>query len=444
MFHWICPECGQEIAPGVKECPVCEPQATPASVASSTPAADVAPMPVASAPAPFVERRKAKPTPPEPQIVSQPDVVLQPEVVLKTEVIRQPEIVERPEPRIAAETPPEPETFSDRLADLAERLHERIPDTGQRIVPIEASPRQHCERTPVIIDVTPAQPLLAPPPAVLLLAEPQPPSVAAGIPATEVFHPRAAVSPERTQTPRGAEPSSPGPVQLPDRPSRVAAPGLAPLQDYFKAADRQMRPAEYSVRAFISATEPRVTLPGPALPRELMSLQAAGLVPIGGTGRNASSQNLYGWRGRVAVLAILLTAGVGYWVMPGASNSTPAKPAQEPAPELPMSSAKPDNSNSLARFIEVSGVRFMEVNKKPQIHYLVVNHSSAPLGSVMVYVTLRSLSAKPGQAPLARLTFRSPDLAAFEAKEMFSSIERASAPLDLPDWQDLRADVEVQ
>ena len=28
MFHWICPECGQEIAPGVKECPVCDPQAS--------------------------------------------------------------------------------------------------------------------------------------------------------------------------------------------------------------------------------------------------------------------------------------------------------------------------------------------------------------------------------------------------------------------------------
>ena len=27
MFHWICPECGREIPPAVKECPVCDPQA---------------------------------------------------------------------------------------------------------------------------------------------------------------------------------------------------------------------------------------------------------------------------------------------------------------------------------------------------------------------------------------------------------------------------------
>ena len=86
----------------------------------------------------------------------------------------------------------------------------------------------------------------------------------------------------------------------------------------------------------------------------------------------------------------------------------------------------------------------MEVNKKPQIHYLVVNHSNAPLHSMTVYVTLRASTSKPGQPPLSRFSFRSPDLAAFEAKEMASPIERVVGPLDLPDWQDLRADVEVQ
>src|SRR5258706_3658278 len=26
MFHWICPECGREIAPNLRQCPACEPQ----------------------------------------------------------------------------------------------------------------------------------------------------------------------------------------------------------------------------------------------------------------------------------------------------------------------------------------------------------------------------------------------------------------------------------
>ncbi|MEQ1887066.1 MAG: hypothetical protein ABL967_18535 [Bryobacteraceae bacterium] len=32
MFHWICPECGREIAPTVRECPVCDPSADTAEL----------------------------------------------------------------------------------------------------------------------------------------------------------------------------------------------------------------------------------------------------------------------------------------------------------------------------------------------------------------------------------------------------------------------------
>jgi len=449
MFHWICPECGQEIAPGVKECPVCEPQASASPLPSGAPS-PAAPAPSAASAAPEITSAVAvleQPVP-EPQIVLQPEVVLPPEVVGKLE----PQII----PELQPDTPlPEPETFADRLADLAERLHgEHIQYAPSRIVESVAAPRprveQAAERPPLILDVIPARPLLAPPPTLLLLAEPQPPAIAAELPAQEVFHPRPS-HPARSQPPRGAEPSvpsAPGEVRLPDRPGRVAAPALGPFQDYFKAADRQMRPAMYSTKvagsAAASATEPRVTLPGPALPRELMSLQAAGLVPIGRRRGNYAA-NRYGWMTKILVLAMLLTAGVAATLrmMPGTSASVPAKPPAEPAAEQSVV-ARPDRSHSLARFVEVTGVRFMEVNKKPQIRYLVVNHSSDPLGSVTVYVTLRATNSKPGQPPLSRFTFRSPTLAAFEAKEMASPIERVIGPLDLPDWQDLQADVEVQ
>jgi hypothetical protein len=174
-----------------------------------------------------------------------------------------------------------------------------------------------------------------------------------------------------------------------------------------------------------------------------MSLQAAGLVPL--RRRMDSRQNAYAGIMKFVVVGILLTAGVAtYSMLPGSSTSAPPRPTPEPPPEPPVSAQSTRSTNSLARFVEVTGVRFMEVNKKPQIHYLVVNHSNAPLSSMTVYVTLRASNAKPGQTPIARLMFRSPTLAAFEAKEMFSSIEHAIGPLDLPDWQDLRADVEIQ
>jgi hypothetical protein len=471
MFHWICPECGQEIAPGVKECPVCEPQIT------TTPASTVTEPAVKQ---PVVEL-------PEAQGVLQPEIILRPEVVLQPQAYTPPktpavlnEIAAEARPVVMpdvpvgtapvelpdrlVERPPQTETFADRLADLADLLHaERVPYTAPRVFQESAAPGPRiaadAEKTPIILDVTfsgdvkfhaevtpngmPVRQLLAAPPSLLLLTEPQAPSIARDFP-IQAFNPRPAAYTVRTQKPLGTEAAAASPVQLPDPPNRGVAPALAPFQDYYKAADRQMRPAEFVTPTAEAKALPRITLPGPALPRELMSLQAAGLVPIRVGGRRASLSGGGGLM-KYVVVGILLTAGVAtYSMIPGSSTSAPPRPTPEPAPEPPVSVQSTHSTNSLARFVEVTGVRFMEVNKKPQIHYLVVNHSNAPLNSMTVYVTLRASDAKPGQPPIAKLTFRSPALAAFEAKEMFSSIEHAVGPLDLPDWQDLRADVEVQ
>jgi hypothetical protein len=398
----------------------------------------------------------------EPQVMRQPEIV-EPEKILEPEIL-QPEIilakaeiiVAKAEAPVAAapalEMPlPEAETFSDRLADLAERLHgSRMPYGSPRIIENTSAPRHETERVPTILDAIPTQPLLAAPPAMRLLAEPQPPAIAVQIPTSQVFKPQAASpgAPARavSSNPAEAQASTPNPVQLPNQPGRSAAPALAKLQSYFEAADRLMGLAASEANPVTATNEPRITLPGPALPRELLSLQAAGLVPIGvargGAGRRAGSGS-HVWTARLAVTAILVTAGLAatYKAMPGSAASAPIAPVVT-APEQPV--ARPDNSHSLARFLEVSGVRFVELNKKAEIQYLVVNHSKAPLSSLTVYVTLRASNAKQGQAPLARFMFRSPNLAAYEAKEMANPIEHGIGTLDLPDWQDLRADVEVQ
>src|SRR5665213_466421 len=493
MFHWICPECGQEIAPGVKECPVCEPLESIAPVPEVASAPIVAEPPARPAkqsaaapkpPAPIAKESVVEPPVPEPTAALQPEVILRPEVVLQPKAFQglkppvilslgldaipaearrvvMPDVplgtspVELPDPLLepASDRPPHPETFADRLADLAELLH------GERLPYAASDPRVDSapKKAPQVLDVpfhgdvtldeTPARAMLAAPPSRLLLAEPQPPSVAPQIP-IGAFDPRPAEHTVRSQEALEAEPAAASSVLLPDPPARTAAPALAPLEDYSPTADRLMRPAEFVTPIASAKALPKVTLPGPALPRELMSLQAAGLVPIRRGGkRGEASPSRSGWMLKSLVVGILLTAGVAtYSMLPGAGTpaSAPPRPAPQPAPDPPVSVRSTRSTNSLARNVEVTGIRFMEVNKKPQIHYLVVNHSSAPLSSVTVYVTLRATTAKPGQAPIARLTFRAPALAGFEAKEMFSSIERESAPLDLPDWQDLRADVDVQ
>ena len=119
------------------------------------------------------------------------------------------------------------------------------------------------------------------------------------------------------------------------------------------------------------------------------------------------------------------------------SNPTPDAAA---VPAL----AHPAGSNPLSKAIEVTGIRIvMDPSQKPQVQYLVVNHSPARFPDATIYVTLRSADAHIGQAPLCRFSFAAPNLGPFEAKEMISSIEKTSRTVNLPEWQDLRAEVEL-
>jgi len=80
---------------------------------------------------------------------------------------------------------------------------------------------------------------------------------------------------------------------------------------------------------------------------------------------------------------------------------------------------------------------------KPEIQYIVVSHSSSRLSGLTVYVTLHDASALPGQPPLCQFSFLTPDLEAYEAKQMSNVIEGVRKPVVLPDWQNLRVAVQV-
>jgi hypothetical protein len=150
-----------------------------------------------------------------------------------------------------------------------------------------------------------------------------------------------------------------------------------------------------------------------------------------------------GWVISFLVMAGLLALGIGVvvFLVPASHTTADAKTA---APEPVAAPAIPESSHPLAQYIEVTGFRFvMDLNKKSEIHYLVVNHSGAELSDINVYVTVHAANAKPGQPPLCRFSFRSTGLGPFESKEMISPIEKLARPVALPDWHDLRADVQI-
>jgi hypothetical protein len=185
---------------------------------------------------------------------------------------------------------------------------------------------------------------------------------------------------------------------------------------------------------------PRITLPGPTLPPELNSLQDAGVVTVLGDQVRPKRRKLPGWLISLMLMLGIPIAGAAllFYLQPLQHSSADAKSA---GPEVPVIQS---TSHPLAQFIEVTGFRIVvDFNKKSEIHYLVVNHSSADLSDVTVYVTLRSANPKPGQPPLCRFNFRAPSLGPFESKELTSTIEKLNRSVTLPEWQDLRSDVQI-
>ena len=85
----------------------------------------------------------------------------------------------------------------------------------------------------------------------------------------------------------------------------------------------------------------------------------------------------------------------------------------------------------------------MDPAKKSEIQYLVVNHTPSRIAGVTVNVTLYAANAKAGQQALCTFQFAAPNLGPYQSKDMTSAIETTARTVNVPDWQDLRASVEI-
>jgi hypothetical protein len=276
----------------------------------------------------------------------------------------------------------------------------------------------------------------------------QPAVVTTRVPYAGVLTPRAAAP--RQAVPAGSdlrnEALAPAAGPRPSNELRGGVLNFGWLQDYTAAASRQLRPSIPARRTLQSDTAARITLPGPTLPAELLSLSQAGLSAIPGYPRRTASSGLPGWVVSFAVMVLLLIGGVGalsYFVPNLLPNSAASAGPTDSRVTEARSEVRP-SAYPLAKFVEVTGFRFVvDLNRRSEVHYLVVNHSGAELNGVNVFVTLRTAGSKAGQPPLCRFSFRAPEMAPFESKEMTSSIDKLTRTVALPDWQDLRADVEI-
>jgi hypothetical protein len=322
----------------------------------------------------------------------------------------------------------------------AEEVREEIPAAPALAEPVTAppaTPQEIREETPVAL----AEPVPAPPPVVPEVVPPAPlaESVPHVLPAPSL--PQLPIPAELRTEPLGQPSAPPVPETPADRPPSGSWLKFAPLQDYSAAATRAMRPAAPAARILTPDSGPRMTLPGPTLPPQLNVRENLHVVTVLGD-RPPKGGGMPGWLVSFLVMGALLVLGgaVVFYLLPASHTTADAKTT---TPE-PAAAPIVESSHPLAQYIEVTGIRFvMDLNKKSEIQYLVVNHSSAELSDMTVFVTVRAANAKAGQPPLCRFSFRSTGLGPFESKEMTSPIEKMARPVALPDWRDLRAELQI-
>jgi hypothetical protein len=346
--------------------------------------------------------------------------------------------------RAAQMAPPAP-VATVGLPDLAAAVRaEPLPTPDLIPVPVPA-PVEACaqsEPAPLAAAQAIAQPvaLLAPPASPV--AEPAPPAMAEPLPAA-LPKPAAPGDVARSTTAPLLQPP-PQPIRetTADKLPSGSWLRLAPLLDYTDAATRGMHPVVPLPKIATPDCGPRITLPGPLLPPELQ--ERKNLRVLTAVGQRKRKVALPGWMVSLAAMLALLIVGIFAvtYLLPASHSAANAK-TPVPAP-VDTAANPPEASHALSEYIEVTGFRFvMDLNKKSEIHYLVVNHSASELSDMTVYVTVKTANAKPGQPPVCRFSFRSPGLAPFESREMVSSIEKLSRPITLPDWHDLKADVQI-
>ena len=106
------------------------------------------------------------------------------------------------------------------------------------------------------------------------------------------------------------------------------------------------------------------------------------------------------------------------------------------APHVPVFAEHP-----AARSVEVAGVRIVTgPNKKPQLQYIVINHSSSELTGLNIRIAVRSVDAL-ADAPLFSVSSVVAALGPDQSKEIRTDLNPSVQVSAIPDWQSLRTEV---
>ena len=196
---------------------------------------------------------------------------------------------------------------------------------------------------------------------------------------------------------------------------------------------------EHAGRATVTAGPQAPTLAGPSLPPQLVNFEPKS----SSLRRNRKRISTWPISLLVATILILGAGSLLQYVMQDRGDTkaaTVAVPAQtiKAAPAL---HTRVVEEHPAARSVEVAGVRIVTgPNKKPQLQYVVVNHSASEIMGLNIHLTVRS-EEEAGDAPLCTASSIVASLGPNQSKEIHADVNLSVTPSAMPDWHSLRTEV---
>lgn len=145
--------------------------------------------------------------------------------------------------------------------------------------------------------------------------------------------------------------------------------------------------------------------------------------------------------GILSALAFLgLIAGI-YWAYQYLGKGPRAERA---GVTEPAAAARNKPANPLQKYIEVVGIRLVnDARKRPEARFVVVNHANTEFNGITANVTLYASTSRSEEDAVGTFTFKLDSIDGSSSKEMTQPLNTKLKTYELPDWQNVTADVQI-
>ena len=146
----------------------------------------------------------------------------------------------------------------------------------------------------------------------------------------------------------------------------------------------------------------------------------------------------------VRVLSAAVPVNLLLVILAGCSSPTPATKSTKSAGAPEATTTTIASKSPLAKYLELSGYRLAETGVgKLTVKFVVVNHSEADIGDLTLKIRLVTTAAKPEDPPITEFEAKVSALGPQEIKDVSATATTKLRIYELPDWQFIRAEVEI-